>query len=341
MNLKQRINGFVQIGSFLERHINKQYHHSETQLHLGLEKLVETAAIYNHWFTPEYVNLSLKNLSTMLRKNEVELFCTPILEKPAKTIAIVCAGNIPLVCFHDVLCVLLCGQRVLIKMSSDDNVLLPFILKLLVHYEAGFEEKILFATGKLSDFDAIIATGSNNTSNYLHYYFSKYPNIIRKSRTSIAVLDGTETSEDLKNLGHDIFDYYGLGCRNVSKVLVPNNYSFNHFFESIVDFGSVVNNKKYGNNYDYYRSIYLLESEKFLDNNFLILKESNQLFSPVSVLFYESFSTNNDIHEYIKNNQNSIQCVIGKDFIPFGYSQQPVISEFADKINTVDFLLNL
>jgi Acyl-CoA reductase (LuxC) len=277
----------------------------------------------------------------MLAAKEVEVFCQVIEERPIKTVAIVCAGNIPLVCFHDVLCVLLCGHRVLIKMSSDDNVLLPFILKLLVHYESGFEEKILFATGKLSDFDAIIATGSNNTSNYLNYYFSKYPHIIRKSRTSVAVLNGNETSEDLKNLGHDIFDYYGLGCRNVSKVLVPKDYSFNHFFESIVDFGSVVNNKKYGNNYDYYRSIYLLESEKFLDNNFLILKESQHLFSPVSVLFFQSFNSANEQLNYIKNNENSIQCVIGKDFIPFGYSQQPVISEFADKINTVDFLLNL
>ena len=145
MNLKQRINGFVQIGSFLERHINKQYINSETHLHLGLEKLIETAAIYNHWFTPEYVNLSLKNLSAMLAAKEVEDFCQPIEDKPVKTVAIVCAGNIPLVCFHDVLCVLLCGHRVLIKMSSDDNVLLPFILKLLVHYEADFEEKILLS----------------------------------------------------------------------------------------------------------------------------------------------------------------------------------------------------
>ena len=341
MILKQRMNGFVQIASFLNRHFNKQYIDSEIPLHHGLDQLIETAGIYNHWFNRENIELSLKNLTILLEKNALATFCEKIEEKPEKTIALVCAGNIPLVCFHDVLCCLLCGHKVLLKMSSDDNVLLPFMLKLLVHYEKDFETKILFAEGKLTNFDAIIATGSNNTANYLNYYFSKYPHIIRKSRTSVAILDGSESSEDLKQLGHDIFDYFGLGCRNVSKILVPPNYNFNQFFESIVNFGALVNNKKYGNNYDYYRAIYLLESEKFLDNNFLILKQSQSLFSPVSVLFHEPYSGLSELNHFLKQYENEIQCVIGKNHIPFGYSQCPVITEFADNINTLDFLLNL
>ncbi len=341
MILKQRINGFVQIAAFIHRHLNKQYIASETPLHQGLDQLIETAGIYNHWFNRQNIELSLKNLTILLEKEALDDFSEEIKECPEKTIALVCAGNIPLVCFHDVLCCLLCGHKVLLKMSSDDNVLLPFMLKLLVHYEKDFESKILFAEGKLANFDAIIATGSNNTANHLHYYFSKYPNIIRKSRTSIAILNGDESSEDLKALGHDLFDYFGLGCRNVSKLLVPENYNFNHFFESIVDFGEVVNNKKYGNNYDYNRAIYLLESEKFLDNNFLIVKESQALFSPVSVLFYETYGGQTEIQKFIKQHENEIQCIVGKNHIPFGYSQCPVITEFADNINTLHFLLNL
>jgi hypothetical protein len=226
-------------------------------------------------------------------------------------------------------------------MSSDDNVLLPFFLKLLVHYEPGFEPQVLFAEGKLASFDAIIATGSDNTSGHLHYYFGKYPHIIRKSRTSVAVLTGKETSDELRKLGTDIFQYFGLGCRNVGKLLVPANYTFNLFFESIIDFGFVINNKKYGNNYDYHRAIYLLESIPFLDNNFLMVAQNPELHSPVGVLYYQEYKNKSDAAEYLESHKNHIQCVIGRDFTPFGYSQQPVITDFADDVDTLAFLVNL
>ena len=341
MNLKQRIEAFTQVGMFINRHFSKHQLESEANLHLGLNQLIETAGTYNNWFIPKFVNEAIFNIGSYLGKEDLEKFSEKIIEKPEKTIAIICAGNIPLVCFHDVLCVLLCGHKALIKLSSDDTILLPFFLKLLCHYEPEFETQILFADGKLSNFDGIIATGSDNTASHLHYYFGKYPNIIRKSRTSIAVLTGKETSEELNSLGKDIFTYFGLGCRNVSKLLVPVGYSFNQFFESIIDFGDVVNNKKYGNNYDYHRAIYLMESMPFLDNNFLMIKESADLYSPVGVLYYHHYNTEQEVNDYLEKNKSHLQCVVGKNQIPFGYSQLPVITDFADNVNTLDFLVNL
>ena len=350
MILQQRINAFVQLGLFINRHFNTNYNQNEIQLHQGLDKLIETANIYNNWFIPQFVNTAIANIGSMLTQKQLDNFCkennvendasiSPVSTK--KTVAVICAGNIPIVGFHDVMCVLLSGHKVLIKLSSDDDILLPFFLKLLTHYEPELENKILFAQQKLANFDAVIATGSNNTSNYFNFYFGKYPNIIRKNRTSIAVLSGNETADDFKNLANDIFLYFGLGCRSVSKLLVPKNYNFNLFFESIVDYGFIINNKKYGNNYDYHRAIYLLEQMPFLDNNFLMIKQSADLHSPVGVLYYDFYENDTDINNYLTQHAAQIQCVVGKNYVPFGYSQQPVITDFADNTNTLKFLVNL
>ncbi len=341
MTLKQRIAAFVELGSFIKRHAEGPRKEAEMQLHQGLDQLMEAAFVYNGWFIPKFVKEAIANLGIFLNEKDLAAFTAGPQPKEQKTVAIICAGNIPLVCFHDVLCVLLSGHKALIKPSSDDNVLLPFFLKLLCHYEPAFEAQILFAAGKLSGFDAVIATGSDNTASHLHYYFGKYPNIIRKNRTSLAILKGHEDAATLKQLGHDIFDYFGLGCRNVSKLLVPAGYSFDLFFESIVDFGFVVENKKYGNNYDYHRAIYLLESMPFLDNNFVMLRESADLHSPVGVLHYQRYTGEQEITDYLKLNKDKLQCIVGEGHTPFGYSQQPVITDFADGINTLDFLVNL
>ncbi len=341
MNLKQRISAFVQLGLFINRHVSNKQFISEIKLHEGLDKIIEVSHLHNNWFTPVNIKEAIINLSIFFDERSLVLFISEYKEKEPKTIALICAGNIPLVCFHDLLCILLTGNRVLIKLSSDDDILVPFFLKLLTHYDPDYESKIEFASGRLSNFDAIIATGSNNTASHLNYYFGKYPNIIRKSRTSIAILKGDESALDLNNLGKDIFQYFGLGCRNVSKLFVPKGYSFDLFFESIIGYGDVINNKKYGNNYDYYRAIYLLESISFLDNNFLILKESSDLHSPVGVIYFQYYDSEIDIVSYLNNNKENIQCIVGKNHIPFGYAQQPVITEFADKINTIEFLVNL
>ncbi len=342
MTLKQRIGAFVQLKSFLDRHFSNSYLNEEKTLHEGLNVLIDTAFAYNGWFSRNFTEEALKNIALMLEEKALDDFCKSIPESlEQKRVAVICAGNIPLVCFHDVMCVLLSGHQVIIKLSEDDKLLLPFFLKLLVHYETAFDDKIRFAQGKLSEFDAVIATGSNNTAKHFAYYFSKYPNIIRKNRSSIAVLTGEESPDELQALGKDIFTYYGLGCRNVGKLLVPKGYGFNGFFEGIFGFGEVVNNKKYGNNYDYHRSLYLLESLPFLDNNFLILKESNELHSPISVLYYQEYADKKALDDYLNNNREALQCVVGRGFIPFGCSQKPVISEFADGVNTLDFLVHL
>jgi hypothetical protein len=220
---------------------------------------------------------------------------------------------------------------------------MPFFIKLLEHYEPAISENIKFTEGKLVNFDAVIATGTNNTATHFQYYFGKYPNIIRKNRTSVAVITGKETPEDLKNLGHDIFLYFGLGCRNVSKLLVPKGFVFDPVFEAVFDYKFAVDNKKYGNNYDYNRAIYLLNLEKFLDNNYLIIKEDKGLFSPVSVLYYQEYESETELKQYLADNKESIQCIVGNGpgYVPFGYSQQPVITEYADGVNTLDFLVNL
>lgn len=343
MQLQQRINAFIKIGKFINEHYESPSPKGEENLHLGLTELVKVALIYNGWFIEPFTNNAIQNIGKMLAKEELEKLAAhfPSENKSPKTVAVICAGNIPMVCFHDVLCVLLSGNTVLIKMSSDDNVLLPFFLKLLVHYEPGFDERIRLADGKLTGFDAIIATGSNNSADQFAYYFSKYPNIIRRNRSSLAVITGKETREELEALGKDIFYYFGLGCRNVSKLLVPKDYKFDTLFECIFGFGYVLDNKKYANNYEYNRTIYLMGNEKFLDNNFLMIKADNQIHAPISVVYYESYESEKDVTEYLLNNAKEIQCVIGTNYIPFSNSQSPVITDFADGVNTAKFLVDL
>jgi hypothetical protein len=329
---------------FIKRHFNGKWEEKEKGLHEGLNKLIEGAFVYNGWFIKDYVEEAIKNIGSMLEEGSLNDFVKNIPEpKQQKTVAVIMAGNIPMVGFHDFMCVILSGHKILIKLSSDDNVLMPFFIKLLEYYEHSISENIKFSDGKLADFNAVIATGSNNTASHFQYYFGKYPNIIRKNRTSVAVLTGKETQEDLKNLGRDIFLYFGLGCRNVSKLLVPKGYSFDKVFEAVYDYSFVVENKKYGNNYDYNRAIYLLNLDKFLDNNFLMIKEDKGLFSPVSVLYYQEFNSETEAGQYLSDNTENLQCIVGKGAgkVPFGYSQQPVITEYADGVNTLDFLVNL
>lgn len=341
MTLTERIVAFAKVGAFIKRHFDKNQDASELALHQGLEQVCQVAERYNPWFIQKFVNLAIENIGCFLTETELIRFTGDLNPKNQKTVALVCAGNIPLVCFHDLMCVLLSGHKVLLKLSSDDNVLPPFFLKLLTHYEPRFEDCIFFAEGKLSNFDAVIATGSNNTASHLQYYFGKYPNIIRKNRSSLAVLTGKENTNDLQQLGKDIFDYFGLGCRNVNKLLVPKNYDFTRFFEAIVDYGFVVNNNKYGNNYDYHRALFLLEGIPFLDNNFVMIRENAQLHSPVGVIHYSYYSGPEELDSELAAKHDELQCIVGEGYIPFGYSQRPVISDFADNVNTLEFLVNL
>lgn len=345
MTLKQRKEAFVQLGLFINRHLTNNQNPKEERFHNDLQKLTEVAFSYNGWFTPDNINRALQGLVVMMEEEALDEFTKSITEpKEPKTVAVIMAGNIPAVGFHDMMCVLLSGHNILIKVSSDDPAFIPFLVGMLIYFEKEFATKVNFAEARLNNFDAVIATGSNNSAKHFEYYFGKYPNIIRKNRTSVALLNGQESETDLKELGKDIFYYFGLGCRNVSKVYVPEGYNFNKLFEAVYDFKYVIDNKKYNNNYEYNRAIYLLDLIPFLDNNFLMIKESIDLHAPTSVLFHESYTNQKQLVDKIAPIRSNLQCIVsnfeieGVKIIPFGKTQEPSIFDFADDVNTLDFL---
>ena len=310
--------------------------------------LINSAQQYNAWFTPQSVAMAIKAISKMLKKTSLNkwLESTPTIEgQTMHSIGLILAGNIPVVGFHDILSVLATGNRALIKLSSQDKKLIPYILNKLVEIEPGFEQQIVYIE-RLKDFDAVIATGSNNTSRYFDYYFSKVPHIIRKNRNSIAILNGKESKEELNALGHDIFDYFGLGCRNVSKLYVPKGYDFKPFFESIEGFKAIADHHKYNNNYDYNKSIFLVNMDKHLDNGFLLLKEDTRIASPLAVLYFEEYEGSALLGKKLLELKDEIQCTISNLELPisslkFGKSQVPELWDYADGINTLEFLKGL
>jgi hypothetical protein len=314
-----------------------------------LTALINDELYHNAWFTPKNVENAVKSIGQMLNAADLALWLDkyPSANHPPKKVGLILAGNIPLVGFHDVLCVLASGNYALIKSSSQDNRLVKFVLQKLVEIGDTFANSYAFVE-RLENFDAVIATGSHNTSRYFEYYFGKVPHIIRKNRNSVAVLTGHETAAQLHNLGHDIFDYYGLGCRNVSKILVPTGYNFNFFFESIEDYSPIINHHKYNNNYDYNKSIYLVNRDEHLDNGFLLVKQDERLASPLAVLFYSFYSDVADVENMLNTESEKIQCIVSaaplqvkNQVVSFGESQHPKLWDYADGIDTMDFLSNL
>lgn len=310
--------------------------------------LMASAPNHNAWFTLEEVNRSISAFQKMLELPALEKwFETVQLSKSAQKVGLILAGNIPLVGFHDVLCVLATGNIALIKLSASDSQLLPALLRKLVSFEPLLQDRIEYVE-RLAGFDAIIATGSNNTSRYFEYYFGKVPHIIRKNRNSVAVLDGRETVEEIAALGHDIFDYYGLGCRNVSKVYLPEGYEIKNFYEPIQSFAPIINHFKYNNNYDYNKSIYLVNSVQHFDNGFLLLKEDKGLTSPLAVLFTETYTSLEVLAQELEQKEEQIQCVLtqtdlklSKGTLALGKGQQPQLWDYADHVDTIAFLNGL
>lgn len=302
----------------------------------------------NAWFTEEEVKKALSALYKMLNEDDLTHWFKDIkVSDEPKKIGLILAGNIPLVGFHDVLCVLATGNIALIKLSSSDDKLLPALLSRLIEIEPLLSSQIKYID-RLKDFNAIIATGSNNTSRYFEYYFGKVPNIIRKNRTSVAVLTGQETTAEIEALGHDLFDYFGLGCRNVSKVYIPEEYDIKYFFEPIEKYKDIINHFKYNNNYDYNKSIYLVNSAKHYDNGFLLLKEDTSFSSPLAVLYFERYNSLNNLEVLLEEQAQNLQCVIsgtklniGNQVLNFGESQHPRLWDYADNVNTITFLNSL
>ncbi|QXV67433.1 acyl-CoA reductase [Mucilaginibacter sp. 21P] len=314
-----------------------------------LSQIIETERNYNAWFTPESVRSAVTAVGEMLNPTDLEewLGRYPNAARGNKKVGLVLAGNIPMVGFHDVLCALVTGNYALIKASSQDARLIRYVLNKLIEIDPAYAGQFSFVE-RLEGFDAIIATGSNNTSRYFEYYFGKVPNIIRKNRNSIALLTGTESIEELSTLGHDIFDYFGLGCRNVSKLLVPEGYNFNKFFESIEHFAPIIHHHKYNNNYDYNKSIYLVNRDEHLDNGFLMVKRDEKLTSPLSVVFFETYTSLQEAEDMLLQQSDSLQCIVTdaklrvpNQVVTFGESQRPKLWDYADGVDTMDFLSNL
>lgn len=336
MTIESRIESFVKLGNLLNKYTNARGE-SEHELELAINR----ASVYNGWFTTNNVRKALAAIVEMLSEEQLRSWLGAYKLNGEKRVAIIMAGNIPLVGFHDLLAVLISGHTAVIKMSSDDNQLLPIILDELKAIEPTFADKILFAEDKMENFDAVIATGSDNSARYFEHYFGKYPHIIRKTRSSAAILDGTESEEELSGLANDVFQYFGLGCRSVSKVFLPKDYDLNLLFNAFYAHKEVIDNKKYGNNYDYNKAVYMMGQHDITENGFLIMKEESALKSPVSVLHYEFYDDLDLVHRLIADYQEQIQCVTGKGFIPFGKAQCPALDDYADGVDTMEFLQSI
>jgi Acyl-CoA reductase (LuxC) len=330
MNLQQRILLLAQLGEYMKS--------SDEEWQLAKQ----TAGAANGWFTPTFVELACHNIVTaFLQKNILENFTEKYVlqQQTSKTIGLVMAGNIPLVGFHDMLCVFLSGHKALIKCSSKDDVLLPHLVKKMCEWNRAVTTFIAFAD-MLKNCDAYIATGSNNTSRYFEYYFAKYPHIIRKNRTSVAILNGNETAKALELLADDMHVYYGLGCRNVTKLFVPTQYDFLPLVNAMKKYVYFMEYNKYKNNYDYRLAILLLNNKYYMSSGATLLVEDEQLFSPIGQVNYSYYTSLTTLEKQLQNN-NNIQCMAGKNHTAFGIAQTPAIHEFADGVDTMSFLTEL
>ncbi|MDJ1470433.1 acyl-CoA reductase [Cytophagaceae bacterium DM2B3-1] len=336
MTINERKAAFIETGNRLRTLSTEQL--QEWQFRIKSE---------NPWFTPENVQQALQGIVFMLEREQLdqwlEHYSFPTLSP--KKIGVVMAGNIPAVGFHDLMCVLLSGHRLLAKLSSQDTFLIKAIASILLEVEPRFTNSIQFVE-RLTEADATIATGSDNSARYFHYYFGKKPNIIRQNRTSCAILTGEETTDELLALGHDITDYFGLGCRNVAKLYVPEGYNFTNFLESIESLNPIIHHHKFANNYDYQKAVFLVNQIPHFDNGFLLLTPNDALTSPMAVVYYESYTDKEQLKEKIQANHEKLQCIVSKNsWYPgsysFGQTQCPSPADYADGVDTMAFLLNL
>ncbi|WP_121356501.1 acyl-CoA reductase [Flavisolibacter nicotianae] len=332
MNLQERKEILVRLGNYL-RAADEDW-----------QRATKKASAENAWFTPEFIALSVNNISRQFLTEQslqdlIDRYSIPSDNPSPKKVGIVMAGNIPLVGFHDLLCTFLTGHYAVIKLSSKDAVLMRFMVTKLIEWNAAAAPYFTFGE-MLKGCDVYIATGSNNTSNYFEFYFAKYPHIIRKNRTSVALLTGQESAVELEQLADDVYQFFGLGCRNVTKIFVPENYNFEPLLEAFKKYNDLADHQKYKNNYDYNLAIYLLNKRYFMSNQSLLLVEDASPFSRIGELHYEYYQDAEAVRERLSGDE-TIQCVVGRGDVPFGKAQRPGICDFADGVDTVQFLLNL
>lgn len=332
---QQNINNLVRLGELLSK--TEQFN-----------DIFEKAEQQNSWFTRANVIFAFKSWSDALSENNVKQWLSQYQlpqTTSSKKILIIMAGNLPLVGLHDLLCVLVTGHKAIVKLSSNDCVLLPYLITQMKTFAPEWTEAVTFTDDKVTEYDAVIATGSDNTARYFEYYFGKKPHIIRKNRHSVAVLTGKETPEELFALGKDIFLYYGLGCRSISKLFVPKGYDFNLLFQAIYPYKDIIQEQKYANNYDYNKAVYLMSLFQLLENGFLLLKEDEHYGSPIATLFYEYYTDVASLKEKLTTDAEKIQCVVAHNFtteeVAFGETQTPQLWDYADGVDTLNFLLKL
>ncbi|MGN7707113.1 acyl-CoA reductase [Chryseobacterium sp. 22543] len=341
MNTENQVLGLIKLSDYIKAFLAKKPE-DRNEDDVDIELLLKRSEIENPWFTIDNQKFALQQWADLLTdeniKNWLGNYST---SKISKRVGLILAGNIPLVGFHDVMSVVLSNHIPVIKLSSKDKYMVPFLLKKWNEFS---NENVVFEfVERLENFDAVIATGSNNTARYLEYYFKNHLSIIRKNRTSIAVLKGDETEAELQLLAKDIFQYFGLGCRNVTRIFIPQDFVIDRLFESFVGFQDIINHNKYANNYDYNRAVYLLNQDKFWDNNFVMLKEDDKLFSPLSVINFSRYESLDDVKTFIAENEENIQCVVSKEelglnAIRFGEAQNPGLDTYADNVDTMKFL---
>ncbi len=332
MHLQQRIDLLVELGNYMS---------SDSD---SWKEAKEKASIMNGWFIPEFIEHAVKNIvDEFLQKEKLEKWTSQYKISDEnispKNIGLIMAGNIPLVGFHDFLCIFISGNKQTIKPSSKDDVLIKHLVQQLFSLNPEAKDFISFAE-MLKGCDAYIATGSNNSARYFEYYFNKYPYIIRSNRTSVAILDGTETKEELEHLADDVYLYFGLGCRNVTKIYVPENYDFVPLIETFKKYSYLGDHHKYKNNYDYQLAILIINKKYYMTDGAVIITENEAVFSAISVLNLEYYKNIKTVIESLTAN-NDIQCVVSKEQTPFGQAQQPCLTEYADGIDTMKFLCSL
>lgn len=346
------IKALSELGLFLSQFTTKSIEKNESVLFNdlffdGFRHQIKLSQEHNGWFSEKNILFALESWAKLLTSEKLNSWISnyPIETAAQKKVAIIMAGNIPLVGFHDFLCALICNHKVIVKQSSNDKHLLPFLTLYLTKIAPDLKGRVTFLDQKLEGFDAVIATGSDNTARYFEYYFKDKPSIIRKNRNSLAILTGDETKEDLLNLSNDIFQYYGLGCRSVSKLFVPNNYNFDSFFEAMYHWNPIINGAKYANNYDYNKAVYLMSEFKMLENGFLMLKEDTSYASPIATLFYEHYESLESLTKKLNQDTSKIQCIVSNklsdNHLAFGRTQTPQLEDYADGVDTVDFLLKI
>lgn len=325
------------------------------------EEILQVAEQENSWFSQKSIRAALEGISLWLYEDKLSAWLSsyPGMEKRNKKpliIGVIMAGNIPLAGFHDFLCVLLSGYILYSKLSHSDSKLLPFIAGKLIAIEPEWKNKIHFVE-KLngSSLNAVIATGSNNTARHFEYYFKNIPHIIRKNRNGVAIIDGNETTDELSALGKDIFSYFGLGCRNISKLYVPVNYNFDNFFKSIEPYKEVIHHNKYHSNYIYNRTIYLMDGKKFTDNGFLAVINNPASSSPIAVLHFEEYKDIKSLVVHLSEIAEQIQCIatsirmknvlvkhhLSSSCVIMGETQSPSLADYADGVDTMKFLCSL